>query len=370
MKIAHITSVHKPNDNRIFYKEVTTLSDNGYNVSLIVAGAKSKKVNNIDIIGYPKIDGGRLQRMIKTSFIDMLRVCNRINADIYHFHDPELIFVGLFLKLKGKKVIYDIHENNPASILSKPYIKSKFTKVLLSKFFNVLEQFSSRFFDALVTARPDITERFRHKNIITLRNFPILPDFSKIKEIKIDKSKPSVVYVGGMDSGRGINELVTAFDSLDSYELWLLGPISEVELEERIKRAKNVRYFGIVEAYEVFSYINQADIGIITFLEAPNHIKTLATKPFEYMACGKPLIMSNFQYWKDTFKDSSLYVDPSNPKDIAQTIDKLMKDKELRLSMGKLNYQLSVQEYNWAKESQKLLDLYFNLNKELLNDRV
>ncbi|HHC11104.1 MAG TPA: glycosyltransferase [Campylobacterales bacterium] len=364
MKIAHITSVHKPNDNRIFYKEVTTLYNNGYDISLIVAGADTKRVNNIDIIGYPKTDGGRFKRMIKTSFIDIIKVCNRVNADIYHFHDPELILVGLYLKLKGKKVVYDIHENNPASILSKPYIKSKFMRVLLSKSFNLFEQISSKFFDALVTARPDITERFKHKNIITLRNFPILPNFSKIEDIKIEKIKPSVVYVGGMDSGRGINELLDSFETLDNYELWLLGPIAEKDLEDRIKyKSKNVRYFGIVEAYEVFSYINQADIGIITFLEAPNHINTLATKPFEYMACGKPLIMSNFEYWQDTFGECSLYVDPSNPKDISIKIDILMKDKELRVKMGNLNKELSLNEYNWEKESNKLLILYKDLEK-------
>lgn len=362
MKVAHITSVHPQNDNRIFYKECLTLANQGYDVSLIAAGAESTRINNIDIIGYPKADGGRFKRMIKTSFIDMIKVCNSVNTDIYHFHDPELMFVGLYLKFKGKKVVYDIHENNPASILSKPYIKSKLMRVLLSKSFNFFEQISSKFFDALVTARPDITERFKHKNIITLRNFPILPDFSKMKGIKIEKIKPSVVYVGGMNSGRGINELLDAFETLDDYELWLLGPISEKALESRIKyKSKNVCYFGVVEAYEVFSYINQADIGIITFLEAPNHIKTLATKPFEYMACGKPLIMSNFQYWKDTFGESSLYVDPSNPKDIARTINKLMKNNELRESMGRLNYTLSMEAYNWQKESKILLQLYKGL---------
>jgi len=361
MKVAHITSVHPKNDNRIFYKECITLANNGYDISLIIAGTKSKILNDVKIVGYEKAKGGRVKRMIQTSFFRMIKVCQEVNADVYHFHDPELMFVGLYLKAKGKKVIYDIHENNPASILSKPYIKSKLLRLALSHLFSITEQISVRFFDALVTARPDITERFRHKNMITLRNFPILINIGE-KDLLIEKSKPSVIYVGGMHTQRGIHELLNAFEMLDEYELWLLGPIVDESLKVRIESGcKNAKYLGIVEAYEVFNYINKSDIGIITFLEEPNHINTLATKPFEYMACGKPMIMSNFSYWKDTFNESSLYVDPSNPKDIAQKIQKLLNDKNLLKSMGTLNGNLSKSEYNWEKESQKLLDLYRSL---------
>jgi len=358
MKIAHLTSVHKVNDNRIFYKECTTLSNQGYSVTLIVAGVKNKSLNGIEIIGFPKANG-RLKRFFKTSLVDMIKVCKKIDANIYHFHDPELIFTGLYLKLMGKKVIYDIHENNPASILSKPYIKSKLKKIVLSKLFDIFEKITVNFFDALVTARPDITKRFNHKNIITLRNFSILPDFSKIADINVTKTKPSVIYVGGMHTIRGTYELIEAFEELDEYELWLLGFASEEKLQQKIEKGcKNVRYFGQVEAYEVFAYINRADIGIITFLEEPNHINTLATKPFEYMACGKPMIMSDFPYWRKTFKEGALYVDPSNPKEIASVIGELLSDKELMKNMSKLNKRLSQDEYNWQKESQKLIGLY------------
>ena len=362
MKIAHLTSIHNANDNRIFYKECKTLAKY-YNVNLICAGATTQKLDNVNIIGYPKSHKGRIKRIIKTSFFDMLKICKKVDVDIYHFHDPELIFVGLYLKLKGKKVIYDIHENNPASILSKPYIKSNLIKKVISKTFDIFEKTIVNFFDAIVTARPDISKRFKHKKIITLRNFPILPNFTTLKSINITKTKPSVIFVGGMTNIRGINELLDAFELLDDYELWLLGPITEEKLKNRIlSGCKNVKYFGIVEAYEVFSYIQKADIGIITFHPVPNHLHTLATKPFEYMASGKPMIMSNFPYWKETFKESSLYVNPLNIHEIAFTIKQLMEDSQLKIQMTKINLHLSQTKYNWEKESQKLVNLYKDLS--------
>ncbi len=361
MKIAHITSVHPQNDNRILYKECTTLSRIGYDVTLIAAGAETQKANGTQIIGYEKANAGRVKRMIQTSFFDMIKECKKVDAEIYHFHDPELIFMGLYLKFLGKKVIYDIHENNPAAILSKPYIKSKLLKKVFSITFNILEQLTIKFFDAIVTARPDISSRFKHKRLITLRNFPILEDMLETKTIEIHKTKPAVIYVGGMSSIRGIPELIKAFKYLPEYELWLLGPIKEKKIEQDIEEQENVKYFGIVEAYDVFSYILKADIGIITFLPVPNHIHTLATKPFEYMACGKPMIMSNFTYWEETFGESSLYVDPTDIHDIAQTIQKLIEDETLRKKMGEKNLNLSKNEYNWTQESQKLIALYKEL---------
>ena len=365
MRIAHLTSVHNSNDNRIFYKECTTLQGNGFEVFLVAAGAESDVINGVRIVGYNKKSGNRIKRMIKTSFIDMLYQAKKVDADIYHFHDPELMFVGLFLKFIGKKVIYDIHENNPASILSKPYIKPKIFRYLISKVFNIFEQFSVKFFDAIVTARPDISSRFRHKKLVTLRNFPILPNFSKLKNIEIEKQKPAFIFVGGMTSIRGINELLDAFETLDKYELWLLGPINDPILESKINAGcRNVKYFGVVEPFEIFSYIQKADVGITNFLAAPNHLTTLATKPFEYMACGKPMIMSDFEYWRDTFRDSSLYVDSSNINNIREMIVKLINNQELMSEMGKLNKNLTNEVYNWEKESQKLIEIYESFTKE------
>ncbi|MBN4071176.1 glycosyltransferase family 4 protein [Crocinitomix catalasitica] len=365
IKVCHLTSVHKHTDNRVFFKECSSLSNAGYDVSLIAPGVHDHNRNGVQIYGVPT-NSNRLKRVFSTAFVHVFKKAKQLKADVYHFHDMELIPVGLMLRILGKKVIYDVHENSAAAILSRTYIKSRFIKVVLSKCISILEKGTAGYFNAIVTARPDISDLFEKHKPFTLRNFPILPNCDEIPEVDIRKTKAAVIYVGGMTEIRGVKELINAFEKIDEAELWLLGFFGTPEFEQKCKSLKgwkNVQFFGQVEAGDIFAYIKKADIGIVTFLPVPNHITTLATKPFEYMACGLPIIMSDFEYWRNFFQDSSLYVNPENEEEISSAIKKLLSDKPLMESMGNKNLELTMNEYNWEKESKVLLSAYdFALN--------
>ena len=109
-RVVQITSVHNRYDTRIFHKISSSLANNGYDLHIIVAdGLGSSNENNIKFIdvGLPQ---NRIFRIFITSF-RILGKATSLKASIYHFHDPELLFVGIFLRLLGKKVVYDIHED-------------------------------------------------------------------------------------------------------------------------------------------------------------------------------------------------------------------------------------------------------------------
>ena len=126
-KVVHMTSVHNPFDVRIFHKECKSLYKAGFNVSLVAQHDKDEVVDGIKILSVPKAKN-RFCRMVKTTW-QVFRRAVKEKASVYHFHDPELIPLGLLLKLLGKKVIYDIHEDYVTSIKIKEY---------LSKIFNLL----------------------------------------------------------------------------------------------------------------------------------------------------------------------------------------------------------------------------------------
>ena len=363
MKICHITTVHKVNDNRILHKECKSLHNNGHEIYLICSGAISCITNGIKIIGIPKFKNRLLQFSlisIKEVFLRGLR----INADVYHFHDPELIFSGVLFRLLGKKVIYDIHENYPSSVLSKPYLKNKFIKKFLSFSVYLIEKISAPLFSKIITARPDISHRFKKYSPVTIKNFPILTNLDIDKSINTKKKKKNVIYVGGLSEIRGIKILIESFEKIKEAELWLLGPWENQKFRfecQKLRGWENTKYLGVVEPDEIYKYLCISDIGIITFLPYPNHLNTLATKPFEYMQAGLPLIMSNFPYWKTFFGDLSLYVDPYDSSDIISKINYLIYNPNIMKIMGEEGRKKVLEEYNWENESKKLIKTYIEL---------
>jgi len=361
--VCHITTVHPVNDNRIFFKQCSSLKQFGYKVFFICAGANSTIRNGIDIIGIPKYSN-RLVHFVKVSVVDVIRVALRVDAKIYQIHDPELIIAGLILRLCKKKVIYDIHEDNSSSLLTKPYFRSKILAKVVSKLVDNFEKSASQFFTKIITARPDISIKFKKRNPLTINNFPILNPQLQNKSIS-KKNHSVVIFVGGLSKIRGIPQLIESFQYLQDTELWLLGPWQDNAFQEACSKLSGwnkTKYLGIVKPHEIFEYVVQADIGIITFLPVPNHIKTLATKPFEYMMAGLPVIMSNFEYWQSFFGDVAIYTDPNDSKAISYSIRKLLSNPNQMKSLGKKGQRLVKNKLNWEEESIKLIRLYNSLD--------
>ncbi len=80
-------------------------------VSLIAVNNKDENIDGVQIKALPQIES-RFERMTKVIW-RVYQMAVKEDALVYHFHDPELIPIGLILKLRGKKIIYDVHEDTP-----------------------------------------------------------------------------------------------------------------------------------------------------------------------------------------------------------------------------------------------------------------
>lgn len=157
IKVCHLIAGHSPFDVRIFHKETKTLAKAGYEVIIIAEHDKEEVVAGVRIIPLPKTRS-RVERMTKGLW-RLFKLALKQKADIYHFHDPELIPVGMALKwLKRARVIYDVHEDHRI-MLSKHYIP-KWLRKPVSWIVNRVENFSAKRFNAVVTPTQPITERF------------------------------------------------------------------------------------------------------------------------------------------------------------------------------------------------------------------
>jgi glycosyltransferase involved in cell wall biosynthesis len=365
-KICHITSVHKSNDVRIFLKECSSLANAGFETYLVATNCESKVVNGVNIIGVQTTHSSedRLSRIYYTSK-KVFETALKVNADIYHIHDPELLPYALKLKRKGKLVIYDVHEDVPKQILGKYWI-NKLLRTTVASFFKTYENYVSKKLDYIITATPFIRDRFlnTNSNCIDINNYPLLNELSEETDWKAKSNE--ICYIGGITAIRGISELLDALSLVENVKLHLAGNFSPEVYRNQIimKPAWNkVIEYGFVNRQETAKIMAKSKAGIVTFLPMPNHVDAQPNKIFEYMSAGIPVIGSDFPLWKEIIENNNcgICIDPTNPKSIANAISLVLSDDEKAEQMGGNGRQVVLEKYNWGIEEKKLITVYYNL---------
>lgn len=369
IKVCHITTVHTSSDVRIFHKECKTLAREGYETYLIAPHDSEEEIDGVHIIPLP-YKSGRLYRFIFKKRI-ALKKAKEVNAEIYHFHDPEMLFLGLKLKLLGKKVIYDVHEDVPAQILNKDWLGSLLFRKIISKLFNTFEKWACRYFDGVVTVTTDIVDKFyMNKRTTLLRNLPSTVIIDESKELEVKRQKFTMLYAGGLTEIRGIRELIQAVNYLNGeVELLILGKWDDPEFKkecEELEGWRYTKYLGFKPVKEVYSYMKSVDVGLCTLYPTLNHIKSLPVKAFEYMACGIPILMSDFPDWMEVFEKNAIFVNPKSPKEMAAKIEGLVKNIERTRMIGSNNRQIVETKFSWEAEKINLINLY----KDILRDNA
>lgn len=378
-KIAHLTSVHPPFDTRIFHKECKTLASAGYDVVLIAPHIRDEIVDGIKLRAVSK-PRNRLMRIICTDW-QVFILALRERAAVYHFHDPELIIPGLFLKLMTRaKIIYDVHEDNPGAIMERHWIPGPLRKGL-SELFGFAEKLIARIFDALITADDVVAKHFKTNttDIITLFNFPLSSlyenDIVKIPE-RFETMPLSLVYVGVMGRIRGLWLMLEAMEILLcefglDVKLTLAGDIFEererhdfeVYVEHSNSLKERVVWLGRIPQAEVARVLAKADIGWVPLAPISKFHKNIPTKLFEYMASGLPVVGSDLPPIRRFVEaaQAGILAVPDSPRSHAEQILYLSQNPDLSRQMGENGRQAFRDQYNWESEALKLLKLYQGL---------
>jgi len=341
----------------------SSLAANGYDVTLVVADGLGNEVNNgVNIVDAGAGSGGRLSRMTRAVSRVFLQA-KKLNADIYHLHDPEFVFVGLRLKRLGKKVIFDSHEDVPKQLLSKPYLNITLLRIL-SIAFGMLERYACSRFDGIIAATPFIRDKFLAINphTVDINNYPMIGELDAA--VPWAGKRDEICYVGGIGAIRGIREIVKACEYLLSgARLNLAGCFSEPAVEAEVKTCpgwRRVNELGFVDRHGVREVLGRSVAGLVTFLPLPNHIDAQPNKMFEYMSAGIPVIASNFPLWREIIEgnDCGICVDPLDPAAIAAAIDYVMNNPERARQMGENGRRAILEKFNWAVEEVKLKAFY------------
>lgn len=367
MDICIISTVHNLFDTRIFNKGAKSLRKAGYNVFLLGKHDKREEIEGIKIIPLNPPKG--LVKRVFYSIFHLNKLLKTLDAKVFHLHDPELIFLGFILKVKGKKVIYDVHEDTAEQIKTKSNLRFRSLLGLIYKFFERILTKSFYF----ILAEDSYEKKYSTRKKEIVRNFPRLESFPEVKKSK--KTNNVMGYVGRVSKIRGIENNIEAIKLLQEENYLIkfvcIGEIKEgflAELEEKYgKILENVQFLGRKKTEDAYKILAQeSDFGIVTIFPTKNYINSYPTKLFEYMALELPVICSDFPLYRSVVEneDCGLLVNPLNVREICEAIKFLLNNPEEAKRKGKNGRKAVEQKYNWKNEEKKLLEFYSRILQE------
>lgn len=364
-RVCHITTVRIENDIRIFVKECRSLAALGMEVHLIVSsdGARDECVEGVHLHRLPRVRT-RIAR-VSLTVARAAREAFRLRADLYHFHDPELMPLGLLFRLAGRKVIYDVHEDFPGTLLSKHYLP-RWMRRPLHGLAHAFEQLAARCYNGMIVATPRIGEKFSADKTRVVNNFPILEEFAAPACIDYRLRPANVVYVGAISRARGIDLMLRGAARSSAQRFLLAGRFMESGLRERLESQpewKRVDFRGWIDRAALAALLDQARVGLVLLRPEPNYVESQPIKLFEYMASGLPVVVSDFPYWRrfvceSEFGPCGVLVDPEDTRAVAAAIDRLLNDPDEAWAMGRNGLRAVRERFNWSHEVGALLDLY------------
>ena len=364
-KICHFSTAHQAGDIRIVRKEASSAKAQGHEVTVVIRGELPADCGGVYHVKIEPPRGGRLARFVLMGW-RVSRLALAQNADIYHFHDPDLLPYAWLMRLRGNRVIYDAHEDVPRDILSKEWIPASL-RCAVSRVVEVVEDFVARRMSAVVTATPFIGERFTriNSNTVVVNNYPFGAELAPNVADGELALRQGFCYVGGISSIRSALEMVDAC-GICEHRLSMAGPFETQSIVTAMAQRsgwRNVDYLGMLPRDEVADLFARSIAGLVLFYPEPNHVNAQPNKLFEYMSAGLPVIVSNFPLWRNIVEkyDCGLCVDPLDPAMIAAAMDRLAAEPALARRMGANGRRAVLETFNWEREQLSLMDLYANL---------
>lgn len=381
MKISVLTTTHDALCRRLFHAESKSLYKFGHSITIIAPSEEkiNETIAGIRIITVKKPESKVLHpitmwRVFKAGF--------RQDCDVYHCHEPSSLFVCTILKvLKRKKLIYDAHEYYP-SLIAENSLFPDFIRPLVRFFADIEERVLVRFSDIVITVNESLKKHYKKigKEVTIIYNFPDLKTFNPDKKDDSLEKKYSqykiVIYEGGLSRNRGLDKFALSLpkvkEMIPHTKFLAVGKLFDTSefgegIRDYLKEQKlnaDFEMVGLKPYKEVVNYINISDVGMILF--QPTHYNNLIGLPvklFEYMACGLPVVASNFPEIRKIVKEAEcgILVDPTNVDEIADAITYLLGHPEEAKRMGENGRRAVEEKYNWEKMEERLLELYRGL---------
>ncbi len=176
-----------------------------------------------------------------------------------------------------------------------------------------------------------------------------------------EKKAFSIMYAGGLNKNFGIENLVEAFDNLetDNAELWLFGAGDAVPtIKEKQKNNSRIKYYGKVERSVVLEKEIQADLLVNVRNPLDEFTKySFPSKTMEYMLSGTMFMTTKLEGIPDDYFNYVYALDNNSVDCIRKGLeDAMLMNKKERIEFGKRARNYVLNNKNSVIQAKKIID--------------
>jgi glycosyltransferase involved in cell wall biosynthesis len=362
-------------DSRV-EKEAASLTRAGYRVTVVAEGRpglpEQEERDGYAVVRVPRgparLPGLRM-REYRGRLVEAV-VATR--PDIVHAHDSDALdAIARVAERLRVPFVYDAHE---LWLGQENRGRSPLYHGLFRAWYWWLQRRTVPRAAAVLTVSQPIAERLRKSYGVPVALVPNYPaevgavarrDIRELVTEPIPAGAPIVLYIGNIQLGRGLEELVAALPECPEIVLVCLGAGRESgalpELADRLGVRDRIRFVPPVPADQVVSVAASATIGVaLTAPISENNRLALPNKLFQCMAAGIPVVATDAPHIRAMVEaaGAGVCVDPTSPTAIASGLRRLLADSAEAEAMGRRGAAAVRDRFNWGQSEQALLEVY------------
>ncbi|HXZ32209.1 MAG TPA: glycosyltransferase [Terriglobales bacterium] len=207
--------------------------------------------------------------------------------------------------------------------------------------------------------------KYREKCRVVPFGIPVsrfeLDESGRRKADELRDGLPSVLCVGRLVTYKGVEFLIRALEGIKArLRIIGTGPLdgSLRNLAQEKGLADRVEFLGHVSHQDLVAYYHACDVFVLPSI---TNAEMFGVVQLEAMACRKPVISTNLPTgvsWVNQHGKTGYVVSPGNADELAQSIQHLINNSQLRKEMGEAGRLRVEQHFTSAKMAETMLQVY------------
>lgn len=198
-------------------------------------------------------------------------------------------------------------------------------------------------------------------------HFKPVTDKTILEETRLKYGLPEnfIFYLGNTDPKKNTPNTLKAYAL---YRAKTDNPLPLVMIDFGLDKLnqilKDIGEPKLIDQIVLSGYINNLDLPAIYSMSSlflyPSMRESFGIPMLEAMRCGTPVITSNTSSMPEVSGDGALFVDPSNPVEISESIVKLLGNNEIKDQLVQKGFNRSA-KFSWENMAKEVLKLYENI---------